>query len=99
MEKKRIKEAAALKYSPGEGNAPEIVALGRGETAEKIIEKAKDSNVPLYEDAKLAHTLNYFNVGEEIPRELYEVVAGILVFVSRLDDSYGNAVLAGDKHE
>lgn len=88
MEKKKIKEAAALKYSPEKGRAPEIVALGKGEIAEKIIEKALESDVPLYEDATLAHTLNYLQIGDEIPEELYEVVAQIMVFVSQLDSSY-----------
>lgn len=88
MEKKKIKEAAALKYSPQKGGAPEIVALGKGDIAEKIIEKAIESDVPLYEDAVLAHTLNYLRIGDEIPEELYEVVAQIMVFVSQLDSSY-----------
>lgn len=88
MKKKKIKEAAAIKYSPLTNNAPEIVALGKGEIAEKIIEKAEESNIPLYEDAALAHTLNYLRVGDEIPSELYEIVAEILVFVSSLDNSY-----------
>jgi flagellar biosynthesis protein len=88
MEKKKIKEAAALKYSPQKGGAPEIVALGKGEIAEKIIEKAIESDVPLYEYASLVHTLNYLKIGDEIPEELYEVVAQIMVFVSHLDSSY-----------
>ncbi|NLK88162.1 MAG: flagellar biogenesis protein [Clostridiaceae bacterium] len=88
MEKKKIKEAAALRYSPDKNGAPEIVALGKGEIAEKIIEKAKESNVPLYEDAELAHTLNFMEIGSEIPRELYEIVAKVLVFVSDLDSKF-----------
>jgi len=96
MKKKKIKEAAALKYSPMINNAPEIVALGKGDIAEKIIEKAKESNIPLYEDAALAHTLNYLKIGDEIPGELYEIVAEILVFVSRLDNSY-EKLNTGDK--
>ena len=101
MEKKKgkIKEAAALKYSPDKDAAPEIVALGRGEAAERIIAKAKENDVPLYEDASLAHTLNYLKIGDEIPRELYEVVAQILAFVSRLDSSFDKSSLLGDKHE
>ncbi len=98
-EKSKIKEAAALKYSPEKGGVPEIVALGRGDTAERIIAKAKESDVPLYEDASLAHTLNYLSIGDEIPRELYEVVAQVLVFVSKLDSSFDKAVLMGDRHE
>ncbi|MGE5615078.1 MAG: EscU/YscU/HrcU family type III secretion system export apparatus switch protein [Bacillota bacterium] len=99
MKKKKIKEAAALKYSPGENAAPEIVALGRGEIAEKIIEKARDSNVPLYEDAALAHTLNFFKTGSEIPPELYGVVAQILVFVGRLDGKFNESRLSGGRYE
>ena len=86
--KRIVKEAAALKYSPEKGGAPEIVALGRGEKADRIIKKAKENDVPLYEDANLAHTLNYLRIGAEIPRELYEVVAQILVFVSKLDSDF-----------
>lgn len=99
MDKKKIKEAAALKYSSQAGSAPEIVALGKGEIAEKIIEKARQNDVPLYEDALLAHTLNYLQIGDEIPSELYEVVAQIMVFVSQLDNSYEQKWGIGEKHE
>ncbi len=88
-ESKEIKEVAALKYSPSEDRAPKIVALGKGEIAQKILELAKDSNVAVYHDEKLAHTLNKLQVGDEIPRELYEVIAEVLVFVSNLDRRYG----------
>lgn len=88
-DKKIIKEAAALKYSPEKGKAPEIVALGKGEMAERILETAKNSDVPIFEDSSLAHTLNALHIGDEIPPELYEVVAQILIFVSKLDKSYG----------
>jgi flagellar biosynthesis protein len=55
--------------------------------------------VPLYEDAALAHTLNFFKVGSEIPPELYEVVAQILVFVGSLDSKFDKTRLSGDIHE
>ncbi len=99
MNKKKIKEAAALRYSPEKGNAPQIIALGKGEIAEKIIEKAKENNVPLYEDATLAHTLNYLQIGDEIPAELYDVVAQIMVFISQLDSSYEHKWVKGEAHE
>ena len=88
MEKRKIREAAALKYEPETG-APRIVALGKGEIAEKIIETAGQNDVPVYKDESLAHTLNTLSLGEEIPPELYEVVAEILVFISNLDKSRG----------
>lgn len=80
----KIKQAIALQYNPGD-EAPTIVATGKGELADKIIEKAKESDVPLYEDAKLAGTLAKLEIGDAIPPELYDVVAQILVFVDNLD--------------
>lgn len=78
------KQAIALQYNPGD-EAPTIVASGMGIVADKIIEKAKESDVPLYEDSKLANTLSKLDIGDMIPPELYGVVAEILVFVDNLD--------------
>ncbi|MDD6235005.1 MAG: EscU/YscU/HrcU family type III secretion system export apparatus switch protein [Lachnospiraceae bacterium] len=78
------KQAIALQYNPGD-EAPTIVASGTGIVADKIIEKAKESDVPLYEDSKLANTLSKLEIGDMIPPELYGVVAEILVFVDNLD--------------
>ncbi len=78
------KTAVAIEYVPGEA-APKILATGKGATADRIIEKAKESNVPLYKDNKLAGTLSKLKIGDMIPPELYEVVAEILVFVDDMD--------------
>jgi flagellar biosynthesis protein len=91
MAEKKIKEAAALRYDPENSSAPEIIALGRGETAERIIEKARENEVPVYEDSELAHTLNFMRIGDVIPPELYEVVAKILVFISDVDEKFEGA--------
>lgn len=82
--KQKLKQAIALEYNPAE-DAPKVVATGRGLLAEKIIEKAKESNVPVHRDDKLADTLSRLDIGEAIPPELYEVVAEILVFVDSMD--------------
>ena len=79
------KTAVALKYEPGKDDAPRVIAAGKGYMAEKIIEKAKESDVPLHKDAALAKTLSQLEIGENIPPELYEVVAEVLVFVDRMD--------------
>jgi len=86
--KKEIKKIAALKYTP-KNNAPEIVALGKGVIADKILEEAEKNDVPIYENPELAQTLNALSIGDEIPPELYEIVAQILVFVSDLDKIKG----------
>lgn len=78
------KTAVALAYEPGD-RAPKILATGKGDVADRIIEKAKESNVPLYKDNKLADTLSKLQIGEAIPPQLYDVVAEILVFVDDMD--------------
>lgn len=78
------KQAVALTYEPGT-EAPTIVAAGKGLIAEKIIASAKENDVPLYADDKLADTLNRLEIGDTIPPELYKVVADILVFVDKMD--------------
>lgn len=82
--KKKIKQAIALEYNPSE-DAPKVIASGQGILAERIIEKAKESNIPLHRDDSLAETLSRLEIGEMIPPELYEVVAEILVFVDAMD--------------
>lgn len=84
MNEKNKKLAIALEYNAGE-EAPVIIASGQGILAEKIIDKAAEADVPLYEDSKLAKTLSKLEVGEMIPPELYGVVAEILVFVDKMD--------------
>lgn len=88
MENNKRKQAVALSYEAGD-EAPKILASGTGIIAEKIIEKAKEADVEIYEDSKLADTLSRLDIGEYIPPELYGVVAEILVFVDHLDKLKG----------
>ena len=84
QKKKNKKQAIALSYDPVD-DAPKVIASGTGVLAERIIEKAKEEDVPLYQDNQLAATLSKLEIGEMIPPELYEVVAQILVFVDQMD--------------
>ena len=79
------KQAIALAYDPGEDGAPRVIASGKGQVAERIIESAQENDIPIHEDSKLADTLSKLEIGEMIPPELYEVVAEILVFVDAMD--------------
>lgn len=80
----KSKTAVALAYQPGDV-APKILAAGKGAVADRIIEKAKENDVPFYQDNKLAETLSKLEIGDTIPPELYDVVAEILVFVDDMD--------------
>jgi len=61
--------------------APVVVAQGRGYIAERIREVARDSGVPLKEDSELVEYLMALDLYEEIPVELYAVIAEILAFI------------------
>lgn len=87
-EKEKQKTAVAVAYQPGDV-APKILAAGKGAVAERIIETAKENDVPFYQDNKLAETLSKLEIGDTIPPELYEVVAEILVFVDDMDRMKG----------
>ena len=87
-EKKKVKQAIALSYDPTE-DAPKVIASGKGALAERIIEKAKEAEVPVHRDDKLADTLSRLEIGDMIPPELYEVVAEILIFVDAMDKLKG----------
>ena len=78
-------KAVALKYDRKKDNAPRVIAKGRKEIAEKIIEVAKAHNVPLYEDKNLIQILEALDLETEIPPELYRAVAEVLAFIYRLN--------------
>lgn len=88
-EPKKLKKAAALKYEPGERSAPVLVAKGKGHLAEQILERAKENGIPVQEDSSLVEVLSKLDVNQEIPPELYTLVAEILSFVYRSDRKAG----------
>ena len=82
------RKAVALQYEVGDG-APVIVASGMGYLAEKIVEVAADSGVPIYEDNSLATILTQLKLGQEIPRELYQAIVEIYVYFLHFDPNKG----------
>lgn len=79
-----LKKAAAIKYDAND-QAPKVIAKGKGIIAENILNKAEESDLPIYKDANLVETLTKLDIGDYIPPELYKVIAEIMVFVSDLD--------------
>ena len=77
--------AAALRYD-GSG-APVIVASGMGHLAEKIVEVAAESGVPVYEDNSLATVLAQMELGREVPEELYQAIVEIYIYFLEFDPS------------
>jgi len=80
-DKKNEKKAVALKYDKGKNPAPHLSAKGRGFLAEKIIEVAREHNIPIHQDADLVTILETVEIEQEIPMEVYAVVAEIFAYI------------------
>jgi len=83
------RKAAALKYDAQTSSAPILKAKGVGPVAEKIIQLAADHNIPIKQDPDLVEMLVQLDIEQEIPPELYRVVAEILAFVYNLSKAKG----------
>ncbi|MGI2068808.1 EscU/YscU/HrcU family type III secretion system export apparatus switch protein [Shewanella baltica] len=85
-EESEPKQAVALSYNGR--NAPKIVATGEGLIAEEIIALAKANGVYIHQDPHLSHFLQLLELGEEIPKELYLLIAELIAFVYMLDGKF-----------
>ena len=78
--------AVALKYIVGEPGAPEVVAMGRGNIAQEIINKGKEKNITVYRSPLLARALFFTSeIGKEISEKLYNAVAVALAYIYKID--------------
>jgi flagellar biosynthetic protein FlhB len=76
--------AVALGYDDKKFGAPKVLAKGQDYIARKIRETAMEHDVHIVENPPLAQALfKACDVDEEIPSDLYQAVADILVFVYR----------------
>ncbi|WP_333860661.1 EscU/YscU/HrcU family type III secretion system export apparatus switch protein [Clostridium sp.] len=83
---KNRKKAVALKYE-ATYKAPMVTAAGIGQIADNILNKAKESNVPIVYDRELTNLLSNVDVGDSIPVELYDVVAKVIAYVVDVDEN------------
>ena len=74
------KLASAIAYAP-EDPAPQLLALGRGREAERIIALARQNGITVVEDTALAALLDTVRPGDFIPAWCWEAAAKILAFV------------------
>ena len=74
------KKAVALKYDSNKNNAPVIIASGSGYIADKVVEIAEESGIPVYKDDSLSVLLSQLDIGSEIPEELFSSVVDIYIY-------------------
>jgi flagellar biosynthetic protein FlhB len=84
--------AVALKYREGVTRSPRVSAKGALLVADRIVDLARDTHVPILQAAPLARALFvHVNVGQEIPTALHDAVAEALAWAhqSRRFESAG----------
>lgn len=74
-------KAVALEYNEKTDAAPKITASAKGVMAEKIMEIARENNIPLHTDADLVEILSVLEIDATIPVEVYSVVAEIFTHI------------------
>ncbi len=84
-EEDKSRKAVALKYERGKDAAPKVAAKGRGAVAERILALAREHGIPVEKDTALMEALYRLDINEEIPEELYQVVAELLAFIYRMN--------------
>lgn len=80
--------AAVIKYDEETGKSPIVVAQGKGQVAQQIIELAKKNNVHMQEDSSLVANLLDMDLGDNIPPQLYSVMAEILILIEEMENNY-----------
>ncbi|PMG32005.1 flagellar biosynthesis protein FlhB [Shewanella sp. 10N.286.52.C2] len=82
----KIKKAVALSFDGI--SAPTITATGKDLVAEEIIALAKDAGVYIHQDENLSEFLQLLALGEQVPQELYTLIAELIAFVYMLDGKF-----------
>ncbi|WP_018923906.1 EscU/YscU/HrcU family type III secretion system export apparatus switch protein [Salsuginibacillus kocurii] len=80
--------AAVLSYDEEEGGVPKVVAHGQGQVAKQILELADANGIQMQEDPQLVQNLLDMDLGENIPPQLYSVIAEILLLIEEMENQY-----------
>lgn len=72
------KSAVGLQY---DGNTPpKVMAKGHGDLADEIIAIAQEHGVLVHEDQQLSQLLSTLELGDNIPKQLYVLIAELIAF-------------------
>lgn len=81
---KKKQKAVALRYNVKEDIAPVVIASGYGDTAQRIIDVAEKSGIPVFRDDSAASLMCMLDVGSNVPDELYAVIGGIYAQIMQI---------------
>ena len=77
--------AVALRYDTTRDAVPRVVAKGHQLVAERILEIAAEYGIPVHQDADLVEVLQAVELDQEIPLEVYTVVAEVFAYIYRMN--------------
>jgi flagellar biosynthetic protein FlhB len=87
--------AVAIIYESGKMEAPIVVAKGAFLVAQRIVDIAKNNNVPIIQNIPLARAMyKLVDLEQPIPPELYVAMAEVLAYVYRLKNQHIQPVAA-----
>lgn len=75
---KTRRSATALQYEGKQ--APTVTAQGHAELADEIVALAREHGVLIHQDEELSKLLTKLELGEQIPQQLYIVIAELIAF-------------------
>ncbi len=78
-----LPKAAALAYDSQKQRAPKLLAKGKGIIAERIIEQARELEIPLFQNELLVNSLLESPLDQEIPPALYKAVVEVFVWLCK----------------
>ncbi|NUU98024.1 flagellar biosynthesis protein FlhB [Marinitoga sp. 1138] len=87
------KKVVAMKYDELTDEVPVVIAKGINHIAEKILEIAKEKNIPIMKNTKVVESLYSMDIPSEIPEDMYSIVAKIIAYVMKLDNENTGGIL------
>jgi flagellar biosynthesis protein len=95
-ERAPVKEAKKMAVALGgtggvASNIPKILASGRGDMAQKLLDWADEQGLIIEKNSDLAQVLTSLNLGDSVPEEVFMAVAEILYYVYEVNDEIKNA--------
>jgi len=83
--KKSAFSAVALKYPP-DADAPLIAAKEKGLLAERMVQIARENDIPVVEDSMTENVLSLAEIGDCIPECTWQAVAGVFAMIKQMEE-------------
>ena len=85
-----VMQAVAIGYKPGM-SAPRVLAQGRGDLAQAILDRAKSLGIPTRTEPSLVAFLMELDLNAWVPPELFAAVAQVLAWAYEMDGKLNDA--------